>query len=416
MFSSHLTKSAAKYTILTAIDKIVPIIFLPLAVAKLSPESLGLISLFVATNFLFSTFAPLQVFGAVSTRFYNLIAEDLNRYIGNSILLILLSELAFLLVVSPVWPHLSAAYNLPTSWLFLLALSSLGSGLFQTFQTINRLADRWILFGGVQVAKSLLEIFSTLALVFFVSQPDHLSRVVPITLVNGVFGLGSLLVLVFSRSISFSVDKQYLKEMAKFCLPLIPHSLGGWVINSSDRFFLSRYQGIEVTGRYEVIYTLGMMISLLSQAFNMAWSPYLFRHLSENKDSVLEGTEKIRSLYILIISIAGVVLAIGAHVALLFFAPPKYQVSGSVIYLISGAYLSQAFYFLYVNYLLYFHRTVALFKITTCSAVVSVSLSFSLIPRFGIDGAAISTFVSFFLLFIFTKVAVNSLAKEKSHA
>ncbi|MEN0057467.1 MAG: oligosaccharide flippase family protein [Bdellovibrio sp.] len=412
LIQSRLAQSAAKYTAFTAIDKIVPLLFLPIAVAKLSPESLGLISLFYATNLLFSTMAPLQTHGVIPTRFYKLSANDLKIYIGNALFMVLLSEIVFLTLLIPLWPTLSQMFNLPSNWLFLLIFSSLGTGLFQVAQTIHRLEDNWKLFGSMQILKTSVDIGCTLAIVLLSNEPNQLARIIPITLANSLFGVASLLFIVFSGRALFSIHKIYLKEILVFCAPLIPHSLSGWIINSSDRFFLSKYAGLDVTGKYDVAYTLGMMISLLSQSFNMAWSPYLFRILSENSNNSFAQTKKIRRLYASSILVAGVVLAVVAHVAMRLFAPPQFQTDASVIYLISAAFIAQAFYFLYVNYLLYFHKTVVLLLITGTCSVISILLSITLIPKMGMLGAAISTCVAFFSLFLLTKNAVHLLVKD----
>jgi O-antigen/teichoic acid export membrane protein len=101
-----------------------------------------------------------------------------------------------------------------------------------------------------------------------------------------------------------------------------------------------------------------------------------------------------------------------SHLAVTYFAPAKYQVDGALIYLITAAYVAQAYYLMYTNYLFHFHKTIMLLFITGFSGLLGVFLNIWLIPSYGMVGAAIATLVSFASLFVLTKGAVSYLFRR----
>ena len=60
---------------------------------------------------------------------------------------------------------------------------------------------------------------------------------------------------------------------------------GEWIITRIDRIFINSMVRVDATGVYSVGYQVGMIIGLLTQSFNLAWSPFLFEKLKENNYS-----------------------------------------------------------------------------------------------------------------------------------
>jgi len=84
--------------------------------------------------------------------------------------------------------------------------------------------------------------------------------------------------------VNFSLTKA--KKMCRYGLPLIPSSLGLFLIHSGDRFFLQRCTDLTELGIYSLAYKFGLIINLLIVGpFSLIWDAKMFEieKLSEAK-------------------------------------------------------------------------------------------------------------------------------------
>lgn len=79
------------------------------------------------------------------------------------------------------------------------------------------------------------------------------------------------------------IDKEYIKRMLKFSIPLIPCSLIWWVMNSSDRFFIINYLDLSSNGLYSIAYKIPTLFTVIYGYYNLAWQEEV---LINNKSSL----------------------------------------------------------------------------------------------------------------------------------
>ena len=58
--------------------------------------------------------------------------------------------------------------------------------------------------------------------------------------------------------------------MLRYCLPLIPATVCSWIINISDRYFISYMLGSDVSGLYAVANKISTIMLILSNIFTSA--------------------------------------------------------------------------------------------------------------------------------------------------
>ena len=104
-----------------------------------------------------------------------------------------------------------------------------------------------------------------------------------------VIGIFASNLFIFFISIIFLHKKDYLRlkfnktiifKILKLSVPLIPHVLGGLFIAISDRFFIEKIVGIEAVAMYSIAYTFGLLVSLFTDSFVKAWSPWFYKQLA----------------------------------------------------------------------------------------------------------------------------------------
>jgi len=205
-----------------------------------------------------------------------------------------------------------------------------------------------------------------------------------ISVVGGVFT---------AHHFSFRFSGRLLKDMLRFSLPLLPTLFACWVIDFSDRYFLTRMSTLEQVGVYSVGARISSIIILFSTSFQMAWAPFALSIQREDdaKDKYSRGL-----FLFLCVGLAGAAaITIFAGPILVLLTQPKYYEAQKVIGLLSIATVAYGA-FLVLNIGLMIEKKTTLTSVAiTSGAALNIVLNVLLIPRFGMVGAAVATLASY---------------------
>ncbi len=188
-----------------------------------------------------------------------------------------------------------------------------------------------------------------------------------------------------------------LKQMLIFGIPLVGHELA-WVLhNTGDRYLIQWMLGSEPLGAYAAAYNLSDYVRVIViMSLYQALPPlYLKIWADEGEAATRKFIEKSLHFYILVALpiIAG--LSVVGPTLLTILATDKFS-SGAVIipYVIAGMVINGSAVMFGAG--LYIHKqTKILMVLMLISAVFNVLLNLILIPRYGIEGAAIATLISY---------------------
>lgn len=208
--------------------------------------------------------------------------------------------------------------------------------------------------------------------------------------------------------LKFKYSLNTLKEMLNFGLPLVPASLGSFVLIYADMFFLKHFSTLENVGIYSLAYKFGaLVLVLIVNPFDATWAPLKYKAVME-KDA-----DRIYANVLTYFCFVAVFLALGISVLI-----------KDVLTLISGqGYLSAYKYvgFIAFSYVLYgLYRVVCLgidiakktrirAVIVVLSACINLILNYILIPRFYVFGAANATLLSYVFMVVATYLAAQKL-------
>jgi len=199
-------------------------------------------------------------------------------------------------------------------------------------------------------------------------------------------------------------SREKLKKVFSFSLPLVPHVLALWVMNSIDRFFLAEMVGMEAVGLYSVAYTVGLGISLLHESFQRAWQPYFFEYLSRDDPALKLKIVRYTWLYYI-----GSVLLFFIYVGTISFVMP-YLVGNDFlpsVQFIPMIVLGCTFlgtYRVVSGYLYHTGNTKVLALVSVLAAILNAVLNYILIMRNGAIGAAQATAITFLFSFVVVKI------------
>jgi O-antigen/teichoic acid export membrane protein len=228
----------------------------------------------------------------------------------------------------------------------------------------------------------------------------------------------SVIIYLFEvvRTVGISVKvhdlKSTLKDLFKFSLPFIPNLPLGWILASSDRYFIVHLLSLSENAIYSVAYSLVNVLSLFYIPLGFVAYPLLVDFWEKNqKNAVRDILEKSTRIYIFFVipSIFGL-LVLGSKL-ILMLATSDYIVQPTLILWISLGILFLGFEQINVYIIHLIRKTYYTTIIVSIAAVINIVLNYFFIKVIGIEGAAISTFISY--LFLATFVAF--LARKELH-
>lgn len=193
-------------------------------------------------------------------------------------------------------------------------------------------------------------------------------------------------------------NKNYLKDMLKIAIPLIPNFIVYWIFNSCDRVMISNILGPSEDGIYSVAAKISQISNIIYVAFAGGWQYFTFSTMNDK-----ESVKFISKIFELIIIISLSTTLIGTSICKIgteILFPVEYH---SCYVCIPYLYLSPLLLILFQigsNQLLTKKITWPNLIFLSIGAVVNILLNIFLIPLIGIEGASIATFCGYVLSII----------------
>jgi O-antigen/teichoic acid export membrane protein len=196
------------------------------------------------------------------------------------------------------------------------------------------------------------------------------------------------------REVGFRFSRRLLEQMVRFGLPLIFSNMALFTLNFSDRFFLQHLRSLDVVGIYAVGYKFGFMVNyLLVQPFLVMWQSRMYIIYTKADHAKIFG--QIFTLYSMVLTYAGLALALLSPEIVRFMVDPKFSASKDVIPIVAGAYVIWGVgYYVQVGMFLT-NRTSVIGAISVAAAGLNLALNYLLIGHYGMLGAAWATLFSF---------------------
>ena len=401
MINRKLLNNGAIFLFSNVLNASIPFLLLPFLTRLLTPEDYGIVAMFAIFLTLVSAFVGLSVHGAVNVQYFKLENNEFNEYVTSCFMLLAASAVTVFLVVFLIGGYFEEIIGLPHKWMLIGVLVS----FFQFF--INILLTIWVVtvkaikYGSFQILQTASNASLSLIFIIFLSLTWD-GRLLGQTIAVIFFGILALLIIYNSGYLKYPKNAFfYMKDAMKFGIPLIPHSIGAFVIYSTDRVVISNILDVSAVGVYMVGLQLGQAMGLLADSYNKVYSPWLMKNLSDenmNKKKLVFYTY----LSMFIILLAGLIWAVVAKILLPFLVGNIFQkASGLIVYMSLGFSLT-GLYYLVTNYIFYTGHTKFLAMITFFCGLVNIPLTYYLVSFYGINGAAIAFLIIQTLFFVLT--------------
>lgn len=159
-----------------------------------------------------------------------------------------------------------------------LCLYSCSLVVFRFLSLCYRMEQNALLYTIQGVVHALLTKIAYLAVGF--SRPTGRYAIVALTALMAVF---TVVFLILQRSrLDFSfprlTDRDAVRELGKYALPLVPLSVLSWLNTSVSTLALKHLLGYEATGIFSSALGLASTINIIQTGFNTYWAPYVLEN------------------------------------------------------------------------------------------------------------------------------------------
>ena len=191
----------------------------------------------------------------------------------------------------------------------------------------------------------------------------------------------------------FSTEE--LRRVLRFGLPRLPHGLAQQSLESTPKLLLGQNVTGDALGVYQNGSTLGTAVRFFTSAFETAWAP--FYYATSRKPDAKQVFSKMTTYGVaaLVLLVAGTTAV--ARDVILAMLKPEYLAALPVVPTIAVGIALQGVYLLTSIGLNLTNRTEFYPVSTLTAAGVGFAAGVSLIPRYGVVGAAITVAISYLM-------------------
>jgi O-antigen/teichoic acid export membrane protein len=200
------------------------------------------------------------------------------------------------------------------------------------------------------------------------------------------------------EQLGLQMSRPLLRQMNHFGLPLVPSALLLWVTNFSDRFFLVKLTDTSEVGLYSVGVRVASAMVLLLTAFRTAWPAFAYSIKSD--DEARQTYAWVLTYLVLISTWIATALTLVSPWIVDWLTTPEFASASRVVGPLAFAAVSFGGYIVLAIGIGRARRTQFNWIITGIAAVVNVVLNLTLIPPYGMMGAALATVAAYTVMFV----------------
>lgn len=200
-------------------------------------------------------------------------------------------------------------------------------------------------------------------------------------------------------------DGELLRKALLYSLPLVGMGFFGQANTNIEKILIKHLDPsadpLAALGIYAACYKIGVLMSIFTQSFRMAFEPFFFKENKDKAKTDIYGAALKWFVYFGLFIFAGVMLFMPL---LKHFLPESYYEGTSII---PWILVGQLFFGVYYSISLWYKLTDKTYWGIIMSAIglaINTVLNFILIPQMGYIGAAISTFVGYAAMMITTYI------------
>lgn len=383
-------------TIPKLVSKSKGLVFIPVVTKILGQDAYGVWTNFTIGLTLIASVASLSLGAATNKFLADASQERLTReYWAITIVTMASAAVTGLLLLLLRDPVESVIFDSGTrSHLVLILIAALVFSLYSR-QSVQfyRSQRRMGIFAGVQSIRSLGEIGTVVvaALVF--------ESIVAILVSYVVFNLLLSIALALSIINDYGIrhpDFSRINQYIRFGIPLVVSGTMYWFVNVSDRYLITYFHSVDVTGGYAVVYATASGLSIFSMAIGTVLFPDLSALRANNDiEEYRRRLSNVLKYYFIITIPAAVGLVVIADPLLRLLSTASISEYTDLMLVLAPAMVAYGLVNILIQALLSDGRSRVSALIWGTIAVLNLGANVVLVPRYAAMGASVTTLGSF---------------------
>lgn len=208
---------------------------------------------------------------------------------------------------------------------------------------------------------------------------------------------------VASRSYSYlslsSFDRDYLKKLLVYGIPLIPNTIMWWIVNGFNRPIIEETLGLFAVGLFAIANKFPGIVTNVSTIFTNAWGISMLEEFGKPGFSVFFN-KNVKFIFTILVLLCAIVSIFSKQI-LLLFADESYIEAWKILPILVIGALFSSMSSLVGGIFMALKNSKFFFLSSVAGGFSSVILTFILIKAMGLQGAAWATALSFFIILVF---------------
>ena len=191
---------------------------------------------------------------------------------------------------------------------------------------------------------------------------------------------------------NFSIIRS--KALLNYALPMFPHKALMFLLPMFSQVLLIRFLSLETLGIYNIAYKFCLPLNMFINLFQKSYSPYRFEVLQQEKESK-ELFNKINLAFFLIVFMGYTLTILFGDDIIKVLISPDFYSAGTYLIFIALIPIGRGLFFIFGTGIEFSKSPRFMPVISGTGFVITLVLSYILIPAMGISGAAIAPTIGY---------------------
>ncbi len=382
-------------------------IMLPIYTNYLSPKEYGVVELLVLAVDLIAIAVGMRLGQGVFKYYSEQNNQKGRKSVVNSALLIAILTNTFgvfiVFLFAPFYLDFLDVDALSVVHIQVFALSLLFSSMVEIYLLYVRAVQKPIVYVSFNILKLVVQLSFNVYFIVYLEQ--GVVGVIKATILSSGVS-ATIAMILWSRSIGLSLDFSFTRRLVGYSWPILVAEVGMFLVTYLDRFFLKELVGHDSVGIYALASRFSILIIVFGfSPFQAVWDSEKYK-VYKSPDAQKKFREVFLLLNLILIS-AALSIALYVEEVIEIMTPESYWVASTIVpIMVIGMYFQSLTAFVNFGILLK-GKTIDLTKASFMSVTISLLLYYSLIPIYGIYGAASASALTmacrFFFVFYMAK-------------
>jgi len=368
---------------------------IPIFTRLLTLSDYGKVNLFTAFFSVATIFSSLGFEAAISNKYLKE-KHEFGAFLATNLVFLFFVQLLVLFIFLMTNNYLSVILKVDKEILNLACFSGILMTAYKIYQSYLKSSQQSVKFVQLSVVYAIISMGLSILLIILFKENKYIGRI-----------YGYIIAIIINSSVSlyflfklsnFKFEKKHLIYALSFSIPFLPHLASQLILSVSDRIIINQLTGAANTGLYSFAYNIATIMLAVTGALMAAFVPVFYDYLNKNDYESIKNKVKPMTNFVFFVALF---LILFAKEIIMLMADEKYYEALNILPWIIIGYVFFYFYMIYSVYATYDKKTGVFSLITLSVGVINVLLNYLLIPRFGYKVAAITTFISYVLLFLF---------------